>query len=155
MQDIEGAKTLGGYQAVIDSVIAKMALNDVNAEITYLISPASVKPYVNDKMTAGGRALIVIIFFLLCTTISLVFLLSRMQTEKTTRMRDFMRMMGMHDTAYYTSHFIFYAITSLFLAAMISLVARLELFANTYYALLFIQTYLMLLNVFSIAVLFK
>lgn len=148
-------RDLGGYQAVIDSVIAKMALNDTEAGITYLIAPSTSKPHVHDQMTATGRATIVTIFFLLCGIISLISLLSRMQTEKTTRMRDFMRMMGMSDTSYYLSHFIFYATSSLLLSAVISLVARLELFANTYFALLFIQTYLMLLNVFAFAVLFK
>jgi hypothetical protein len=64
-------------------------------------------------------------------------------------------MMGVSNTTYYLSYFIFHALCSFLLAAMIALVARLELFANTYYALLFIQAYLMLLNIFTFAVLLK
>jgi len=132
-----------------------MALNNTEAELTYLISPSAIKPYVQDKMSSVGRELIVTIFFILSMLIILVCLLSRMQTEKRSKMRDFMRTMGVSDTCYYLSYFIFHAICSLLLAAMIALVARLELFANTYYALLFIQAYLMLLNTFTFAVLIK
>jgi len=148
-------RVIGGFQTIIDSVITKIALNDDKAGITYLISPSMGTDYIHDSVGAEVRTYLLMAFYLLCTIMTLLSLVSRMQIEKTTKMRDFMRMMGMNDTPYYLSHFIFHAIFTLFLSILTATIAKTLLLSNVNYVVLLIQTYLIYLNVFFMALLAK
>ena len=148
-------RVIGGFQTIIDSVITKIALNDDKAGITYLISPSMGTEYTYDSMGTELRAYTLMGFYLLCTLMTLLSLISRMQVEKTTKMRDFMRMMGMNDTPYYLSHFIFHAIFTFFLSILTAIIANALLLCNVNYFVLLIQTYLIYLNVFFMALLAK
>jgi len=139
-----------------------MVTNNSKTAISYLITPSSSKEYtirsdLADSMDLQSTftSMNAILFFFLSTLITLDYLISRMQVEKCSKMRNFMRMMGMSDTFYYMSYFIFHALSSLLLSLLITAIARLLLFPGTNIVLIFIQTYLMLLNVFFFALLIK
>jgi len=149
------AQSIGGFQTIIDSVITKIALNNDDAGITYLISPSMGTEYTHDRLGTQMRIYLLMGLYLLCTIMTLLSLVSRMQVEKTTKMRDFMRMMGMNDTPYYLSHFIFHAIFTFFLSILTATIAKTLLLSNVNYVVLFIQTYLIYLNLFFIALLAK
>ena len=148
-------RVIGGFQTIIDSVITKIALNNSDAGITYLISPSMGTDYIHDHIGTKLRTYLLMGFYLLCTIMTLLSLVSRMQVEKTTKMRDFMRIMGMNDTPYYLSHFIFHAIFTLFLSILTAIIARTLLLRNVDYVVVLIQTYLIYLNVFFMALLAK
>jgi len=149
-------KVIGGFQTIIDSVITKIVLNNnSDAGITYLISPSMGTDYIEDYGVTEIRTYLLMGFYLLSTVMTLLSLVSRMQVEKTTKMRDFMRMMGMNDTPYYLSHFIFHAIFTFFLSILTAIIARTLLLRNVDYVVVLIQTYLIYLNVFFMALLAK
>lgn len=149
-----GFRKLGDYQALLDSIIVKYELGG-NSGLAYYIAPSFTKDHVKDDLGADFRAFFAMLYFLLCATITMVYLLSRLQVEKCARTRDFMRMMGMKDTPYYMSYFIFHAITSFILAWIITILARFIIFTDANIIVIFIQIYLILLNAFFFALLMK
>ena len=87
--------------------------------------------------------------------VSLVFLVSRLQTEKTNKIRDYLRMMGMQDTSYYLSYFIFLLITSFFVSAAITGGIAYSFAKKTNILILWITCYGIVLTIFPFAIIFK
>lgn len=154
IESIIDINEFGGYQVLIDSIISQMVIGSEGG-ITYLVTPSTRKAHLINAMPAEAQTFLAAMFLLFCTTITLFYLIARMQAEKISRMRDFMRMMGMNDTPYYLSYFIFHTISSFLLAIVVSIIAKWRMFENVNFVTIFIQIFLMLLSMFFFAVLVK
>jgi len=148
-------KYIGTFQIMIDSVISKIVSNDNSTFISFAIAPMAVKAHKRPVAPAYTIINTIVIFILVCSTLSLQFLIPRMQIEKVNKIRDFMRMMGMTDTPYYLSYYIFQALTSLVVCTILSFALNHFIFKNTNFFIIFIGNYLMLLTTFPFAVVIK
>ena len=114
-----------------------------------------VKAHKESNIMGNIAPVLMSVYVIVGATLALQFLIVRMQTEKVNKIRDFMRMMGMADTPYYLSCFLFYGASSLIMTILLTLAVTLLALTNTSFIVLFIDIYLLMMTVFPFAVLVK
>ena len=140
---------------ITESIITKLISGDNNASITYGIIPMMSDPFNHDSFPVEIGAILLTIYPIFCGAITLIYLISRMQLEKNSKMRDFMRMMGMNDTPYYFSYFIIHFIISALASSIITAVIKISFELNICLGILYIQIFLIYINIFFFAILLK
>ena len=148
-------RMLGGFQVFIESIITKLVLKSESASLTYGIVPMMSNPYNRDSLGEEYGAILIMMYTIFCGTITLIYLISRMQVEKNNKMRDFMRMMGMNDTPYYLSYFIIHLIISLLSSSIITTIVKINFELKISIGILYIQILLMYINIYCFAILMK
>jgi hypothetical protein len=143
---------IGGYMALLHTLIAKLTAN-YSADFTYIYSPSKSKNTQSDDTDFGiGRYKV---YCLICISFALLILIIRLQNEKYSRIRSFMRMMGMNDRSYYISHFVFFAVYSFAVAVFMTAFGKALFLKKVNVLIIFVQCYLMLMSVFFFALLTK
>jgi len=145
---------VGGYIPLLNSIIPKMA--DVgNLEFTYLFSPSKSKYKENRKTFENTSPIMCKAYCLIFIIFLLLTLIVRLQNEKHSRIRSFMRMMGMSDSPYYISHFISFPVFSFSIAILTTVFGKALYLKRVNTIIIFIQCYLMLMSVFFFALFSK
>ena len=147
-------KYVGTFQIYIESIIAKLVANK-EISIDYLVSPMHTPTYKASSAGAAVSSIKISMYFIICTAILMVMLITRMQIEKNMKIREFMRIMGMSDTTYYLSYIISYMITGLITSLIMTACLRILYLGKTNVLILFIEIYLIVLNGFTYTLVIK
>jgi len=134
-----GYETLHNLAA---NIVLKIELNDVNAKISLLTMPM---PATNDKsdsftqVITGVLPLLLLLIFI-PPVYNTVYLIVR---EKETRIKESMRMMGMSDTSYWLSWYVYYTVVTsviVFFSWFILLI-NVIVYSNSFLILIFMLLY--------------
>ena len=146
-------KYVGTFQTYIEGIIASYI--ETNVYISYLVSPMHVNSYKSDLISASIQGSKISMYLILLAVMSMSFLIVRLQTEKTMKIREFMRIMGMTDTSYYLSYLIFYMFTGFISVLITTICLKLFYLTQTNPLIIFITGFLICLNTFSFALIIK
>lgn len=133
----------------------KAETGNKDAYIAYAYVPMTTNEYTFIPVGAPIYVNLLSMLAVICSSIGIQLLIARMQTEKVGKVRDFMRMMGMQDTAYYVSYFVFYSMSAVVLSTMITVILLIMAFPNVNALIIWITNYLILLMVFPFALIIK
>jgi len=136
------------------SSIAKIVTNEY-AQFTYIFSPSIAKDVESAATLRKSLPGTCKVYYFICITFALLTLIIRLQREKHSKIRSFMRIMGMSDSSYYISHLIFFAAYSFGIAILMTVFGKVFYLKKVNVLIIFIQCYLMLMSVFFFALLSK
>ena len=132
-------------------MILKGAVNNKDAEITYGFAPMKYDAY-TDSFFGQLTDMILAYFFLLSILMPLLTLIGKIMQDKTSRMRETMKIAGVNDSTYMTSYFFFYAILQLIVSLGCALIITPVMFKNTSFVLLFLFFFLFAVAAFPFAI---
>ena len=153
MDTFKKLKYIGTFQTYIESIIASHIMK--NVYISYLVSPMHVNSYKFDTIPASIQGNNISMYFILLGAMSMSFLIVRLQTEKTKKIREFMRIMGMTDTSYYLSYLFSYMISGFISILLVTICLKLFYLTQTNPLIIFVTGFLICLNTFSFALIIK
>ncbi len=137
-------------KTLADSFILKQETKDSNARINYAYVPMPYPEYSEDYFSVGVYYVLGY-GFLLSVMFPLVTLIGKLMNDKTTRMRETMRIVGITDSTYFTSYFVFYGIMQAVIAFIGMAISCGSLFPTTNYLLLSLFFFLFGLAIYPIA----
>ena len=92
-------------------------------------------------------------FYMFTFLIPLYYIVSKLSEEKESKSREGMKMMGLSDSTYFLSWFIFYAIVVLVMSIIITIIVSINVFNQSNKGLIFILCFLYGLSLFGFSVL--
>ena len=94
-------------KTIADNMILKEIKKNDSACITYAFAPLKYDEYEEGALLMFSDMFIGY-FFVLSVILPLLTLIGKFMTDKSTRMRDSMKLMGINDSTYFLSYFLFY-----------------------------------------------
>ncbi|TNV87329.1 hypothetical protein FGO68_gene5519 [Halteria grandinella] len=92
-------------------------------------------------------------FFLMFTfLLPLYYIVSKLSEEKESKSREGMKMMGLKDSSYYLSWFVFHAILSSIMSVIVTLMLLINLFPESNKLLIFLMTFFYSLSLFGFSI---
>lgn len=154
MLEYTSLRDVGTFETFVESVITKYLLGE-EAHLVYFGTPMHVKAFNFDVIPIEVYGNFIAMFFLMSGMMILMQLIIRLQTEKVNKIRELMRTLGMTDTAYYVSYFIFHLGSSLVVIMVQALLLKSFLLNNISYLILFVHGLLLMINIFAFALIIK
>jgi len=156
----DSIKEVGPYGTFIESVITNYTLKNKTPQgkkafLAYQVVPMRTKEFIHDLISASLYANMICFFYIMCGAIMMMNLVIRLQTEKNNKIRELMRTMGMMDTAYYLSYFLFHMIISCITMLMGACLLRFFILNNISILLTFIFGLLLMANAFAFSLIVK
>lgn len=125
--------------------------NVKDARISYAFAPMIYDRY--DTIPFGEMGDVVLGYlFLLSVLLPLITLIGKFMTDKITRMRESMKIMGINDSTYFLSYFIFYAISQLIVSFGCTAIIKQTIFPNSNYLLLAVFFFLFGISIYPFAI---
>jgi hypothetical protein len=149
----EGTGYLSLYMFISDAIIrAKQGLFSFSTlDVAYM--PMKTPEYESINPIATEQLSQQFPFFVMFTfLIPLYYLVSKLAEEKENKSREGMKMMGLKDTSYFLSWFVFYLIINLVQAALITAMVCINLFVNSSKTLIFLHSFMYGVSLFGFAV---
>ena len=138
---------------IIYDYILQKETGNTNAQVNYGVMPMKYTTYLED--TFGRFIGFILPFFLVIAyLIPLTMLVSRMVTEKETKAKEGMKIMGLTEGTYFLSYFLQYFIQNILYSIVNSVILR-QVFDDTGVVYLFLFFMLYGMNVFALAFFFQ
>ena len=138
---------------IIYDYILQTETGNTNAQVNYGVMPMKYTTYLED--TFGRFIGFILPFFLVIAyLIPLTMLVSRMVTEKETKAKEGMKIMGLTEGTYFLSYFLQYFIQNVLYSVVNSVILR-QVFDDTGVVYLFLFFMLYGMNVFALAFFFQ
>ena len=137
---------------IVNEYILRKELNDINAELNYIITPMRYTDYKLDSYEFIGFLTTIIIIVAYMAPLSLY--IYRIVGEKETKIKETMKIMGLGELEYFFSYFIQYIIISLFVSLINSLLFKV-VFKYIPFHFLFFSILLWAFDIFALVYFFQ
>lgn len=137
---------------VVDNLIMQKVAKNSSAGISYGYVPMRYDTYTRQAILHTG-GFFTVLLLLVALIIPFLTLIGRLIDDKQSRMRETLQIMGMSNTAYFCSHFIWYALHQVILTYGLSFIYCNKIYPTTSYFLLNSSFYIYLLTLFPIGIL--
>jgi len=140
---------------VVDTLILRKITNKPNARISYATAPLKYPAYRELLIGNGIIGLIAWWFIIFAITANMFHILIKLLDDKTSRIREKYKIMGLKDTAYFSAYFIYYAIIQLIISFGCPLIFKWTIFPNTNFLILVLFFFVAAISIFPYAILIK
>lgn len=138
-------------KTIADTIILRAASDNPDAKLAYGFAIMKYDSYDDDMFSMLGD-IVLGYFFLLSVLLPLITLIGKFMTDKISRMRESMKILGISDTTYFISYFTFYAIYQFVVSFGCALVIKQSLFKNSNYFLLALFFFLFGISIYPFAI---
>jgi len=138
-------------KTIADNLILKKESKNNDAQISYAYVPMMYKEY-EDDLFGMLTDFLLGYFFLLSVLLPLITLIGKFMNDKISRMRESMKLMGINDSTYFISYFLFYAILQFLVSFGCAAIIKNTLFPKSNYLILAIFFFLFGIAIYPVAI---
>ncbi len=137
--------------ALVNTMILQKETNESEANFACALVPMKYDSF-DTYDVYGSVSTLVWLVYLISVFIQVIIVIGKLMSDKSSRMRENMRVMGLNDASYYMAYFISYAIRQFVISFGCPLVIWSEVYPTTSYLLLALHIFLFSLALFPLAI---
>jgi hypothetical protein len=138
-------------KTIADSSILNVTNKNITPTLSYAFVPMKYDSYVMPPF-GEGTDMMLGYFFVLSTLLPLITMIGKFMNDKTTRMRESMKIMGINDSTYFLSYFAFYAIIQFIVSFGCTAIIKTAMFPRSNYLLVATFFFLFGISIFPFAI---
>lgn len=135
----------------ISNHVLRVQVNNTNATIAFTLVPTKTDTYVSDDFSLIMSGMLPF-FMLLIYILPMYRLISAVVSEKETKARESMKMMGLNDFSYWLSWFVYYTIIVTVISVLVILVLSINVLKYSNRGIVFLFFWIYGMSLFGLAV---